>query len=49
MAGLAHRNYQRWRSVQDEIFRTLVSASTRGRGDPEEENVADPVAPATRA
>jgi polyhydroxyalkanoate synthesis repressor PhaR len=29
---LAQKNYQRWRSVQDEIYRTLVNAG-RGRGD----------------
>ena len=29
VAGLATRNYQRWRSVQDEIFRTLVNAASR--------------------
>jgi polyhydroxyalkanoate synthesis repressor PhaR len=31
VAGVAQRNYQRWRSVQDEIFKTLMSAT--GRGD----------------
>src|SRR5215469_13860677 len=25
--GLAQKNFQRWRSVQDEIYRTLVNAS----------------------
>ena len=30
--GLAQRNYQRWRSVQDEIYRTLINAG-RGRSD----------------
>jgi len=30
--NLAHKNYQRWRQVQDEIYRTLMNAS-RGRGD----------------
>jgi polyhydroxyalkanoate synthesis regulator protein len=30
--NLAQKNYQRWRSVQDEIYRTLVNAG-RGRGD----------------
>jgi polyhydroxyalkanoate synthesis repressor PhaR len=33
-AALAERNYQRWRSVQDDIFRTLVGAVTgRSRND----------------
>lgn len=31
--GLAHKNYQRWRAVQDEIFRTLASAAGRARED----------------
>jgi polyhydroxyalkanoate synthesis repressor PhaR len=35
VAGVAQRNYQRWRSVQDEIFKTLMSASGRPR-EPEE-------------
>jgi len=30
VAGLANRNYQRWRSVQDEIYSTLVRAAGRG-------------------
>jgi polyhydroxyalkanoate synthesis repressor PhaR len=33
VAGVAQRNYQRWRSVQDEIFRTLMNAAGRGRED----------------
>lgn len=33
VASLAQKNYQRWRSVQDEIFRTLMSAAPRARGD----------------
>ena len=35
VAGIAQKNYQRWRSVQDEIFRTLISAAGRGREEPE--------------
>src|SRR5882672_5790178 len=31
VAGVAQRNYQRWRSVQDEIFKTLMNATGRGR------------------
>ncbi len=31
VAALAERNYQRWRSVQDDIFRTLHGALTSGR------------------
>ena len=38
VAGIAQKNYQRWRSVQDEIFRTLMSATGKGR---EESDTAD--------
>ena len=39
MAGLANRNYQRWRSVQDEIYSTLVRAAGRvGRPDSDEDD-----------
>ena len=34
VAAVTQRNYQRWRSVQDEIFRTLIGA--RSRGDEED-------------
>jgi polyhydroxyalkanoate synthesis repressor PhaR len=34
VAGIAQKNYQRWRSVQDEIYRTLMGAASRTR--PEE-------------
>lgn len=37
MASLANRNYQRWRSVQDEIYSTLVRAA--GRPVAEEEDL----------
>jgi polyhydroxyalkanoate synthesis repressor PhaR len=30
---LAQKNFQRWRSVQDEIYRTLINAGARGRSD----------------
>jgi hypothetical protein len=33
VAGVAQRNYQRWRSVQDEIFRTLMNATGRRDGE----------------
>ena len=32
---LAQRNYQRWRSVQDEIYRTLINAAARSRSEVE--------------
>ena len=31
VAGIAQKNYQRWRSVQDEIYRTLMGAASRAR------------------
>jgi polyhydroxyalkanoate synthesis repressor PhaR len=31
VAGIAQKNYQRWRSVQDEIYRTLMGTATRTR------------------
>ncbi|NJO12849.1 MAG: polyhydroxyalkanoate synthesis repressor PhaR [Gammaproteobacteria bacterium] len=31
VSTLAQKNYARWRSVQDEIFRALTSAASRGR------------------
>jgi polyhydroxyalkanoate synthesis repressor PhaR len=33
VASLAEKNYQRWRSVQDEIFRTLMGVVNRGRSE----------------
>ena len=36
MASLANRNYQRWRSVQDEIYSTLVRAAGRNLTEEEE-------------
>ena len=36
VAGVAQRNYQRWRSVQDEIFKTLMNAAGRGNRDGED-------------
>ncbi|HVW68161.1 MAG TPA: polyhydroxyalkanoate synthesis repressor PhaR [Steroidobacteraceae bacterium] len=37
--NLAQKNYQRWRQVQDEIYRTLVNAGrSGGRGDLVEED-----------
>ena len=38
--AMAERNYQRWRSVQDDIFRTLVGAVTGHR--PRTDNPPDP-------
>jgi polyhydroxyalkanoate synthesis repressor PhaR len=35
VAGIAQKNYQRWRSVQDEIFRTLMNAAGKGREEPD--------------
>jgi polyhydroxyalkanoate synthesis repressor PhaR len=35
VAGIAQKNYQRWKSVQDEIFRTLMNAPSKNRDDPD--------------
>ncbi len=40
VSALAHKNFQRWRSVQDEIYRTLMNATTRGRSDLKDEDVS---------
>jgi polyhydroxyalkanoate synthesis repressor PhaR len=37
---LAQKNFQRWRSVQDEIYRTLVNAAARGRTELKDEDVS---------
>ncbi|HKZ74375.1 MAG TPA: polyhydroxyalkanoate synthesis repressor PhaR [Steroidobacteraceae bacterium] len=37
VTGIAQKNYQRWRSVQEEIYRTLTGTAGRGRGDDAEE------------
>ncbi len=33
VSGLAQKNYQRWRQVQDEIYRTLLNAGRTGRSE----------------
>ncbi len=41
VSGLAQKNFQRWRAVQDEIYRTLMNAASRGRSDvKDDENVS---------
>jgi len=40
VSSVVQKNYQRWRSVQDEIFRTLMANSARSRNDIEESAVA---------
>ena len=42
VAGVAQRNYQRWRSVQDEIFKTLMNAAGRGGRDGEDKPTENP-------
>ena len=37
VAAVTQRNYQRWRSVQDEIFRNLMGATARARADAADE------------
>ncbi len=40
VSGLAQKNFQRWRAVQDEIYRTLMNAAGRGRAElKDDENV----------
>ena len=40
VSSLAQKNFQRWRAVQDEIYRTLVNAAGRGRSElKDDENV----------
>jgi polyhydroxyalkanoate synthesis repressor PhaR len=42
VASLAQKNYQRWRSVQDEIYRTLLNAANGARRDsPTEDSLGD--------
>jgi polyhydroxyalkanoate synthesis repressor PhaR len=38
LSSLAQRNYQRWRSVQDEIYQTLLSAAP-GRADEDAKSI----------
>jgi polyhydroxyalkanoate synthesis repressor PhaR len=35
VAVVVQKNYQRWRSVQDQIFRSLMDATPRARGEDE--------------
>jgi polyhydroxyalkanoate synthesis repressor PhaR len=37
IAIITQKNYQRWRTVQDEIFQALMGAGARARGDASEE------------
>ena len=41
VTSLAQKNYARWRSVQDEIFRALMNASGRGRERSTEDEASD--------
>jgi hypothetical protein len=40
-ASLAQKNYQRWRSVQEEIYRTLVNAANGSRRDAAEDGAGE--------
>jgi polyhydroxyalkanoate synthesis repressor PhaR len=42
VAAVTQRNFQRWRTVQDEIFRTLIGSAARTRGPEEEVAVPQP-------
>jgi polyhydroxyalkanoate synthesis repressor PhaR len=35
VAAVVQKNYQRWRTVQDQIFRSLMDATPRARGEDE--------------
>jgi polyhydroxyalkanoate synthesis repressor PhaR len=41
VAGVAQRNYQRWKSMQDEIFRTFMNAANRSGREGAEEKPGD--------
>lgn len=41
VTSIAQKNYQRWRSVQEEIFRTLTGAAGRARSEDTEEKKVD--------
>lgn len=41
VSNLAQKNYARWRSVQDEIFKALINATGRGRDRTEAEDATD--------
>jgi polyhydroxyalkanoate synthesis repressor PhaR len=41
VSQLAQKNYQRWRTLQDEIFRTLFGNQNRARERDDEERVRD--------
>ena len=41
VAGVAQRNYQRWRSVQDEIFKTLMNATGRSGREGEDKSTTE--------
>ena len=41
VTSLAQKNYERWRSVQDEIFRALMNATSRGRERSTEDEIGD--------
>ncbi|HJS22000.1 MAG TPA: polyhydroxyalkanoate synthesis repressor PhaR [Steroidobacteraceae bacterium] len=41
VTSLAQKNYARWRSVQDEIFKALMNAASRSRDRPESEDGTD--------
>jgi len=42
VSQLAQKNYQRWRALQDEIFRTLFGNQNRARERDDEERPRDP-------
>jgi hypothetical protein len=41
VTSVAQKNYQRWKSVQEEIYRTLTGAASRARSEETEEKKVD--------
>ncbi len=39
---IAQKNFQRWRSVQDDIFRTLMNVAGRGKGEADDDDKTPP-------
>jgi polyhydroxyalkanoate synthesis repressor PhaR len=37
VAQIAQKNYQRWRAVQDDIYRTIVNAAGKAKGESDDE------------
>lgn len=42
VAGIAQKNYQRWKAVQEEIFRNFLTSSRHDEADEKDESAAAP-------